>query len=298
MKPFFRKTYWLTPLFLVLLTATQGAVAADILSQKGLLWQIDKPGLTPSYLFGTIHSEDPRVTQLPSPVRSIFEKASSASFELMMDMPTMLEATGAMFFTGEQSLDKLIDKALYQSIVDAMRQHQLPAFMVNKLQPWAVVVTLSTPPMETGKFLDLLLYQKAQQLQIPTDGLETVKEQLAVFKSIPLADQITMLKDTVKNLKNMPTVFEKMHDLYLQRDLTKLLKYSIEEMKKGSENLSLVEAFYKRVVDDRNIRMVERMEKHLKAGNAFIAIGALHLPGEKGVLKLLQDRGYRTSAVY
>ncbi len=298
MKPFFRKIYWSTTLFLVLLTATQGAVAADVLSQKGLLWQIDKPGLTPSYLFGTIHSEDPRVTQLPSPVRSRFEKASSASFELMMDMPTMLEATRAMFFFGEQSLDKLIDKALYQSVVDAMRQHQLPEFMVNRLKPWAVVVTLSTPPMETGKFLDLLLYQEAQKLQKPTYGLETVKEQLDVFDGIPLADQITMLKDTVKNLKKMPTVFEKMHDLYFQRDLTELLKYSIEEMKKGSDNLSLVEAFYKRVVDDRNIRMVERMEKRLKAGNAFIAIGALHLPGKKGVLKLLQYRGYRTSAVY
>ena len=297
MKPFFRKN-WSTTLFLVLLTATQGLFAANVLSQKGLLWQIDKPGLTPSYLFGTIHSEDPRVTQLPSPVRSRFEKASSASFELMMDMSTMLEATGAMFFTAEQSLDKLIDKALYQSVIDAMRQHQLPAFMVNRLKPWAIVVTLSTPPMETGKFLDLLLYQKAQQLQIPTYGLETVKEQLAVFENIPLTDQIIMLKDTVKNLKNMPTVFEKMHDLYLRRDLTELLRYSIEEMKKSSDNLSLVEAFYKRVVDDRNIRMVERMEKHLKAGNAFIAIGALHLPGKKGVLKLLQNSGYRISAVY
>jgi hypothetical protein len=297
MKPSIRKTYYST-LFLAFLTATQSAIAADVLSQKGLLWQIDKSGLTPSYLFGTIHSEDPRVTQLPSPVRSRFEKANSASFELKMDMSTMLEATGAMFFTGEQSLDKLIDKALYQSVVDAMYQHQLPAFMVNKLKPWAVVVTLSTPPMETGKFLDLLLYQKAQQLQIPTDGLETVKEQLAVFDSFPLADQITMLKDTVKNLKKMPTVFEKMHDLYLQRDLTALLKYSIKEMKKDSDNLSLVKAFYKRVVDDRNIRMVERMEKRLKAGNAFIAIGALHLPGKKGVLKLLQNRGYRISAVY
>ena len=296
MKPFFRKTYWST-LFLVLLTATQGAVAADVLSQKGLLWQIDKPGLTPSYLFGTIHSEDTRVTKLPSPVRSRFEKASSASFEIMMDMQTMLEASGAMFFSDEQSLDKLIDKALYQSVVDAMYQHRLPAFMVNRLKPWAVVVILSTPPMETGKILDLLLYQKAQQLQIPTYGLETVKEQLGVY-SIPLADQITMLKDTVKNLKKMPTVFEKLHDLYLQRDLTALLKYSIAEMKKGSDNISLVETFYKRVLDDRNIRMVERMEKHLKAGNAFIAIGALHLPGKKGVLKLLQNSGYRISAVY
>jgi uncharacterized protein YbaP (TraB family) len=267
-------------------------------SQKGLLWQINKPGLTPSYVFGTIHSEDARVTQLPTIVRSRFEQASSASFEIMMDTPTMLKAASAMFFVGEESLDKVIDKALYTQIVDALRQYQMPAIMVKKLKPWAVLVTLSTPPNETGDFLDLMLYKKAQQLQIPTYGLEKVEEQLAVFNDFSLEDQISLLKDTLKNLKKMPVLFEKMHELYLERDLTTLLKFSIEEMKSDSDNLLLVDAFYKKAVDDRNIRMVKRMEKRLQEGNAFIAIGALHLPGKKGMLKLLQDRGYNVSAIY
>jgi uncharacterized protein YbaP (TraB family) len=267
-------------------------------SQKGLLWQINKPGLTPSYVFGTIHSEDARVTQLPTIVRSRFEQASSASFEIMMDIPTMLKAASAMFFVGEESLDKVIDKALYTQIVDALRQYQMPAIMVKKLKPWAVLVTLSTPPNETGDFLDLMLYKKAQQLQIPTYGLEKVEEQLAVFNDFSLEDQISLLKDTLKNLKKMPVLFEKMHELYLERDLTTLLKFSIEEMKSDSDNLLLVDAFYKKAVDDRNIRMVKRMEKRLQEGNAFIAIGALHLPGKKGMLKLLQDRGYNVSAIY
>ncbi len=267
-------------------------------SQKGLLWQINKPGLTPSYVFGTIHSEDARVTQLPTIVRSRFEQASSASFEIMMDIPTMLKAASAMFFVGEESLDKVIDKALYTQIVDALRQYQMPAIMVKKLKPWAVLVTLSTPPNETGDFLDLMLYKKAQQLQIPTYGLEKVEEQLAVFNDFSLEDQVSLLKDTLKNLEKMPVLFEKMHELYLKRDLTTLLKFSIEEMKSDSDNLLLVDAFYKKAVDDRNIRMVKRMEKRLQEGNAFIAIGALHLPGKKGMLKLLQDRGYNVSAIY
>ena len=44
--------------------------------------------------------------------------------------------------------------------------------------------------------------------------------------------------------------------------------------------------------------MVDRMAPRLAEGNAFIAVGALHLPGEKGVLNLLQQGGYRVSAVY
>jgi len=267
----FHDTYWLISLFLVLLTA-QNLFADE--SQKGLLWQIEKPGLTPSYIFGTIHSEDPRVNKLPPIVLPRFEQAKSASFEILMDMPNLLKVASAMFFTGEQSLDKLIDETLYLSVVKALRQHQMPATMVKRLKPWAVVMTLSSPPMKTGEFLDLLLYQKAQRLQIPTYGLEKVEEQLAVFDDISL------------------------DELYLQRDLTTLLKFSIEEMKNGSDNLSLVDSFYERLVDDRNIRMVKRMEARLQEGNAFIAIGALHLPGKKGVLKLLQERGYQVLAMY
>lgn len=291
----FRFTNRLIIPFLLLLMA-QTLFAAE--SQKGLLWQINKPGLTPSYVFGTIHSEDARVTKLPPIVRTRFEKASSASFEIMMDIPTMLKAASAMFFVGEESLDKVIDKALYTQIVNALRQYQMPAIMVKRLKPWAVVVTLSTPPNETGDFLDFMLYKKAQQLQIPTYGLEKVEEQLAVFDDFSLADQVSLLKDTLKNLEKMPALFDKMHKLYLERDLTTLLKFSIEEMKSDSDNLPLIDTFYKKVVDDRNIRMVKRMEKRLQEGNAFIAIGALHLPGKKGMLKLLQDRGYSVSAIY
>ncbi len=291
----FRSTNRLIIPFLLLLMV-QTLFAEE--SQKGLLWQINKPGLTPSYVFGTIHSEDARVTQLPTIVRSRFEQASSASFEIMMDIPTMLKAASAMFFVGEESLDKVIDKALYTQIINALRQYQMPAIMVKKLKPWAVVITLSTPPNETGDFLDLMLYKKAQELQIPTYGLEKVEEQLAIFDDFSLEDQISLLKDTLKNLKKMPVLFEKMHELYLERDLTTLLKFSIEEMKSDSDNLPLIDAFYKKVVDDRNIRMVKRMEKRLQEGNAFIAIGALHLPGKKGMLKLLQDRGYNVSTIY
>jgi uncharacterized protein YbaP (TraB family) len=58
------------------------------------------------------------------------------------------------------------------------------------------------------------------------------------------------------------------------------------------------EAFLRRLIDDRNVQMVERMLPRLQRGSTFIAIGALHLPGEKGILQLLAEKGYTVSVVY
>jgi uncharacterized protein len=298
MKNFSQRTACLTAVYFLFILATQSLLADESTSQIGLLWQIDKPGSTPSYLLGTIHSEDQRVIQLPDAISSRFEKADSVSLELLMDIPTILKSTKAMFFQGDESLDQIIDKALFDKIVTIMQKYQMPPMMVKKFKPWAVVATFSTPPPKTGTFLDLQLYKKAQALGIRTYGLEKVEEQLAVFERLSLKQQISLLKDTMKYIDEMPTIFNKLHELYLKRNLTALMEFSIEYMRKSSEDKALIDSFYEGIVDKRNITMVKRMEKRLKEGNAFIAVGALHLPGKNGILNLLQKRGYQVSAVY
>lgn len=297
MKNFTRWTAWLTTVYFILILATQ-SLFAEGSSQIGLLWQIEKSGMTPSYLLGTIHSEDQRVTQLPDAINSRFEKADSVSLELLMDIPTILKSADAMFFKGEESLEQVIDKALFDKIVTVMQQYQMPPMMVKKLKPWAVVATFSTPPPKTGIFLDLQLYKKAQALGIKTYGLEKVEEQLAVFERLSLKQQISLLKETVERIDDMPIIFNKLHELYLKRNLTALMLFSIEYMRESSNDKALIDSFYEGIVNKRNITMVKRMEKRLKEGNAFIAVGALHLPGKNGILNLLEKRGYQVSAVY
>ncbi len=289
MKAFYRN--WLTALFVLTL-------AANCYATKGIFWQINKPGVSPSYLLGTIHSEDPRVTELPFVVNSRFEEAESVSLELLMDMSTMRKSTNTLFLKGNQTLDQLIDHALFIQIVEALRQYHIPPMLAKRLKPWAVIAMLNTPPAKTGKFLDFLLYRKAQRLQIRTYGLETIEEQLAIFEELTLDEQVIMLKETLKQRDEMPQLFKQLHDLYLQRDLAVLMKFAVKYMRDSSENKALANAFYKRLLDDRNIKMVERMEERLQEGNAFIAVGALHLPGEKGLLKLLQARGYQVFALH
>ena len=55
---------------------------------------------------------------------------------------------------------------------------------------------------------------------------------------------------------------------------------------------------FKKLIDERNATMVRRMQPRLREGGALIAVGAMHLPGERGLLRLLLDRGYQLERVY
>lgn len=294
MKPFLcRYVYWL--LWLMFSTAP---AADDVALQKGLLWQIDQVGLTPSYLFATLHSEDPRIIQLPLIAQTRFEHAKSAAIEVVMDIPSVQQFSNAMFFSGTPHLDQLLNKEIYSKIVEALRQYGLSEKLARSMKPWAVMTTLSQLPSKTGQYLEMRLYQRAMELQIPLYGLEKVAEQLQIFEELPLAEQVVLLTDTVTHLEERPKVYDKLRDLYLERDLIALRATSESYMLAQSSNHSLTKAFFKRLVEDRNLKMVNQMLPRLQKGNAFIAIGALHFPGEQGILKLLEARGYRVVAVY
>ena len=82
----------------------------------------------------------------------------------------------------------------------------------------------------------------------------------------------------------------------MARDLAQMVALNQKYMQIGDRKLA--DKLMDSLIYERNLRMVQRMRPRLKDGNAFVAIGALHLPGEKGVLRLLQNRGYTVSVVY
>ena len=145
---------------------------ATPLSAESLLWQINKGSLKPSYIFGTIHSEDQRVMNLVPLISERFKNADNVAFEVLMDMPTMTKSANAMFILGDQTLDKLVDKDLFAQVVKALKPYKIPSNMVKYFKPWAVMIMLNMPPSKTGDFLDLHLYKQAQQLKLSTHGLE------------------------------------------------------------------------------------------------------------------------------
>jgi uncharacterized protein len=263
---------------------------------KGLLWKIESPGSMPSHLFGTIHLSDRRVTLLPCPVKQRFDGAASYTMEVIASGAGLVSMAEAMFFNDDRRLDQVLDAELYAQTVEVLRNQGMSAEGIRKMKPWAVILTLSMPvPNGSGLFLDMALQIQAILQGKPTYGLESMDEQIAVFNELSLEHQVSLLRETLRTHREIAAQIEELTLAYLDRDLGRIS--AIEGRNRPADDRAY-RALMERLLDRRNRVMVERMAPRLKEGNAFIAVGALHLPGDAGLLNLLSQAGYKLSPVY
>ncbi len=261
----------------------------------GLLWRIDPGHVPPSYLFGTIHLEDERVTKLPDPVERIFLSADRLAVEIDLQPQAMAQLSRAMTFSGDETLTELLDSAVYDRLAGiAQSQYGLSREVLDGLKPWAVFTVLSRPRPQTGKVLDQILQERARTLGIPVHGLESALELTEVLDGMPIADQLAILKDTICNYDDISGQIHSLTARYLERDLAGMAALNAQ----AHDDEGLFDRLMERVLYRRNERILERLQTHLEAGNSFIAVGALHLPGDRGLLNGLERRGYRVSVEY
>jgi hypothetical protein len=282
--------------FSLLVAMPRAGTDTGIDKGHGLLWEVSRPGAEPAYLFGTIHSEDPGVLQLAGPVQQAFEASQAVVLEMLLDVDAMMYSSTAMLMLDGRSLSDIVGQPLFSRISRAMQSRGIPEAVLNRMQPWAAAVTLSMPAPETGMVLDALLYKNALQQGKDVYGLETAQEQLHVFESMSEADQLALLKDAVENFSAIDAMHADLLVAYKQRDLNGLMAISEASMKSGDQRVA--EEFQQRLIVGRNHRMAERMRQYLQQGNAFVAVGALHLPGEEGLLNLLEQQGYTVRRLY
>ena len=285
---------WLQLLFVTLLAASPANAAEKF--DHGLLWKIQAGGAAPSYLFGTMHSEDPEVVRLPSAVQQAFDRSRGLTLEVVLDPKSLLAMTSGFMLGDGSTLESHFGAPWYKRVVSAMAVYGIPEIIVSTMKPWAVAVTLMTPPTETGIVLDLQLYQRALAAGKPVDGLETPLEQLSVFDELSESDQVALLKDTLDNLPDVQRQLDSLKDAYLARNLERLAAISDDSMRDSDPQL--VARFTDKLITRRNRRMAERMQSRLRSGGQFIAVGALHLPGRDGLLHLLSQRGYTLTRIY
>src|SRR5688500_210805 len=91
-----RTWLWLWAVFAHSRAACFGAPADDI--ERGLLWKLQKGAAEPSYLYGTVHTDDPRVLDLPAAVRSRLKAAQVFVVEVELDGEALLKSVQAMAY--------------------------------------------------------------------------------------------------------------------------------------------------------------------------------------------------------
>lgn len=275
-----------------------GAVQANEAPRRGaILYEVRAPdGQTANYLFGTIHSEDPRVLDLPGPVLKAFADSPSFALEVVPDTEAIIKSMVTMTYTDGRTLREVLPEDLYPEAAAALQGLGMPPAAFRDFKPWAVVTLISVPPAETGEFLDMQLYRKALKAGKHVLGLESMEEQLAVFDDLSESDQIALLREALESREELPAMFEALIAAYLERDLDALMERS-EQYLQGRDP-RLAARFREAAVESRNRRMAQRMLPLFDQGGWFIAVGSLHLPGVNGILSLIEQKGYRVIPVH
>jgi uncharacterized protein len=265
---------------------------------QGLLWKIESASGQTSHVFGTIHLSDARVLMLPAAVKQSFEGAGSFVMEVTLDPANLTQLAGRMIFTDGRDLPAVLGPALFEKVAATAPSTGLPSEALRYLKPWAVALILMMPQTDGDNVLDDRLYKMALEQKKGVHQLETVDEQVDMFDRMAESEQVTMLRNAVDNRERLPKLMERMVDTYLKRDLAALYRISEEDDGQDPALKRIRAVLMQRLLDERNVRMAERADVLLKNGRAFIAVGALHLYGERGVLALLENRGYRVTRVY
>lgn len=280
--------------------------AAGIENSEALLWKIEKDGVPPSYLFGTIHIPDTRVTQIPASASEALSHAKTIAVEVAnMSADSMMATVSKMpellaYLDGKTLKSQLSPEefAKVESIVGKMG---MPSEAAAVLRPWLISMLLAVSDcqraqMQAGrKALDAKLEEQAKSNGAAIVGLETAASQLASMASIPNDQQILMLKAGLAYFDRNDDLIETLVQLYLGRKLGAAMPFQKALAEKVGIPPSAFDGFIKILLVERNKAMVAAAKPMIDKGGVFIAVGALHLSGQTGIIALLREAGYKVS---
>lgn len=264
-------------------------------NNNSLLWQISGNGLQhPSYLFGTIHMLCKDDAVLSDSLRQAIKQSKDVYFEV--DMDNLFEMIGLMTqlkMRNDTTLSDLLDKEGYERVKKYFEKNSsmMPFSMLETYKPLLAVSTLaeSAIPCESAVAMEQLIMEEAKRNKKNIKGLETMAYQAGIFDSIPYklqAEQLLNYIDSSGSENNSgSSEFDELSKAYKAQDLDKLEEFSIKT-DMGISNFTDI------LLYNRNKNWVEKLKTLLPAKPLLIAVGAGHLPGDKGVINLLRKAGY------
>jgi uncharacterized protein len=265
---------------------------------RGLLWRTSRKGVAPSHVFGTLHDADPRLAEWPAPVEAAFGRARSLMVEFLPDAYSRERFTEAGMFLDGQTLEGHIGAADFARVLEQLAPIGLEPAFVNKLKPWGALINLRAQRTAAGPSMDARFVALARERRLPVSQIEGVEEQVFTFDEFPMESQIALLRHSLAHREELIELADRTLAAYLERDLSRIWRLRAAFIERHPAIAAHQAVMTKRVLHDRSVVMAYRMQRELRRGQAFIAVGALHLYGSAGVLALLEEDGYRAERVY
>ena len=266
---------------------------------KSLLWMITGNGLTkPSYLYGTIHMLCADDAVFSDSLKKVISRCDDVYLEVnISDMFEMIGAMGQLKMRDDTTLTDLLSKVDYEKVKNYFEKTSpmLPFSILETLKPILAASTLAETSLscESTVMMEQLIADEAEKHGKKIKGLETMAYQAGILDSIPYqlqADELVKYIDNIGKETGEDKEFNELLESYKNQDLEKMGQLMMKS-EIGINNYTEL------LLYRRNRNWVEKLKTLMPARSLVIAVGAGHLPGEKGVINLLRKEGYKVTPV-
>ena len=277
-------------------------LAGAFSSNAQLLWKVSGNGLQkPSYLFGTHHIADQTICDgikgFNDAYNSVEHLYGEVDTDKMNGIATQLKVMTRMKLPKGQTLSSLYTeeqmKAIDAFVTEVMGvgaksfDSYKPVMLSSSLQVFIAMKLF--PEYDAAKAIDSHMQTRAKKDKKVVKGLETIDFQLDLLYDEPIEKQAADLLEMAENAKESEESIIKLTELYRQQDLKGLWSLMMED----TEPEEMEDLLFK-----RNRNWVEQMKEIMPSASAMFVVGAGHLPGEQGVIRLLENEGYKLEPVW
>ncbi len=258
-------------------------------------------------LIGSYHFDDPRHAATMAALTPIINAASTVLVEAGPDEETALRAhlardPSVMLIMSGPTLPEQLPAADWQALSNALRERQIPPFMAAKFQPWYISVVLGIPACsmaaaQTANGLDGMVIDAALAARVPVKALEPYDTIFGIFGSLPMQDQLSMIKSALVLEQQSEDFSVTLADAYFAQDSRVIWEF----MRLKSQSIpgytpEQIDAEFSRMeealLSSRNRSWIPAIEAAAELGPTIATFGALHLSGQDGVLALLERAGF------
>ncbi len=268
----------------------------DKQEENTLLWRISGNGLSKtSYLFGTLHSLCRKDADLSDSVRFAIKTSEKVYVQLDLTDRSLKRIQSLIRMRNDTTLADLLNEKDYQNLKREFKKHDkvIHFSILKRYKPYLAysLLPVHVKYCMTSISIEKLIIRQAKRNNKPIASLETVEEHAAVFDEIPYK---TQAEELVKRI-----------DMIGDRDEAKVKKiWGIYENQNLEDMEQLIDltgiglpGFLNGLIYNRNHKWAEQLQTIFSKESAVIAVGVWHLPGEKGLINLLRQKGYTVEPV-
>jgi uncharacterized protein YbaP (TraB family) len=261
-----------------------------------LMWKVSS-GSKRAYLLGSVHLGDKSFYPLPSVIENAFAASSLLIVEVdtrkmnPLEMQQMMAASGT--YPLGDDLSKHISPETEAKLNAFLTSYGMPPALFSRYRPWMAGLTVSMLPMikaglNPNQGIDMYLMNKAGDK--PVEQLEDAAWQVQLLSSVPERDSDKYLLSSIRQAEHAQETWTKLAKYWSEGAADKIDELTSQEAGDNADE----KAFSRRLREDRNPHMADRLEKCLHSSeNCFMIVGAAHAVGKEGIVKQLQARGYR-----